>query len=198
MPAFSKRDFLARIAEILGVIDIDAGDDRAVGIEDVDRVEAAAQADFEDHRVQSARGEQAHDRQRREFEVGQRDRFGEAQARGFDGFEMRQQVCVARHFAVHARPLVERQQMRRRVTADREAGAQQNRFEDRAGRALAVGAADRDDRARERQLHRVTYLRDAFQTHVDADRMRGFKVREPRVEGGECGHRANLCCVARS
>jgi hypothetical protein len=26
--------------------------------------------------------------------------------------------------------------------------------------------------------------------------MRGFKVREPRVEGGECGHRVNLSCAA--
>ena len=34
-------------------------------------------------------------------------------------------------------------------------------------------------------------LADAREAHVDADRMRGFKVREPRVEGGECGHRVN-------
>jgi hypothetical protein len=72
-----------------------------------------------------------------------------------------------------------------------ESGAQQNGFEDRARGTLAVRAADRDDRTRERQLHRVAHLADAGQTHVDADRMRGFKVREPRVEGGECGHRVN-------
>ncbi len=130
-----------------------------------------------------------HDRQRREFEVRQRDWFGQTQTRRFDRFEMRQEISVACLRAVHTRPLVEREQVRRRVATHAVTGAQQDRFEDRAGRALAVGAAHRDHRTVERQLQRVAHLADPRQTHVNADRMRGFKVRKPSVESGECGHR---------
>ena len=63
MPAFSRPIDLAVGAEVLDVVDVDAGDDGAVGVEDVDRVEAAAEADLEDHQVERRRREQARDRQ---------------------------------------------------------------------------------------------------------------------------------------
>ncbi len=190
MPAFSSAIF-SGVAEIFGVVDVDARDDRAIRIQNIDRVEATTQADFENHRVQSARRKEAHDRQRRELEVSERDGLGKARSCGFDLLEVRQQIGVARHLAVYPRALVKRQQMRRSMTTYGKTGAQQDRFENRACRAFTVRSANRDHRARERQLHRVTDLTDARETHVDADRMRGFKVREPRVEGGECGHRVN-------
>ena len=68
MPAFSKPICSRVVAEIVGVVDVDAGDDGAVGIDDVDRIEAPAEADFE-HSASSGRlRQQPHDRQRGEFE----------------------------------------------------------------------------------------------------------------------------------
>ena len=74
------------------MIDVDAGDDRAVGIEGIDGVEAAAHADLEDHQIERGRGQQARDRQQGEFEVGQAD----VTARVLDSFEMRQQFGLGR------------------------------------------------------------------------------------------------------
>ena len=55
MPAFSRPIDLAVGAEELGVVDVDAGDDGAVGVEGVDRVEPAAEAHLEDHQVERRR-----------------------------------------------------------------------------------------------------------------------------------------------
>ena len=87
MPAFSRPIASRSRAEVLGVVDVDAGDHRAVGVEGVDRVEAPAEADLEDHQVERRRREQARDRQQRELEVGQRD----VAARALDRLEVRQQ-----------------------------------------------------------------------------------------------------------
>jgi hypothetical protein len=46
-----EADALAVGAEVFHVVEVDAGDDRAVGVDDVDRVEPAAQADLEDRHV---------------------------------------------------------------------------------------------------------------------------------------------------
>ncbi len=37
----------------------------------------------------------------------------------------------------------------------------------------------------ETQFERVANLADARQTHIDTDRMRGFQMRKPCVEGGK-------------
>src|SRR5690606_40712392 len=46
-------DLLARVAQIVDVIHIDAGDDRAVRIEDIDRIQPPAQSHFEDERIEA-------------------------------------------------------------------------------------------------------------------------------------------------
>ena len=93
MPGLLAADRFAVGAEVLHVVEVDAGDDGAVGIDDVDRVEPPAQADFEDRHVERRRGQQAHDRQRRELEIGERHVL----ARRFDALEVRhQRVGLAR------------------------------------------------------------------------------------------------------
>ncbi|MNF07242.1 hypothetical protein D3C80_2073800 [compost metagenome] len=54
------------------MVDVDAGDDGAVGIDDVRGVEAAAQTHFENRHVQQRMAHQPQDRQRGELEVRQR------------------------------------------------------------------------------------------------------------------------------
>jgi hypothetical protein len=82
-----EADRLAVAAEVLGVVEVDARQHRAVGVEDVDRVEAAAEADLEDDEVERRRREQPGDRQEGELEVGERD----VAAGRLDRFEVRQQ-----------------------------------------------------------------------------------------------------------
>ena len=50
--------------KVLHVIEGNAGDHRAVGVEGIDRVEAPAQAHLQDHQVQRRQGQQPRDRQR--------------------------------------------------------------------------------------------------------------------------------------
>ena len=52
---FLKADRFTRIAEIGLVIEVDTGDDRAVGIKDVDCIEPATEADFEDCSVPNSK-----------------------------------------------------------------------------------------------------------------------------------------------
>ena len=111
-------DRLAVVAEDLGVVDVDAGEDRAVGIEDVDRVEAAAQADLEDDQIERRAGEQPHDGEQRELEVGQRD----VAARRLDRLEVRQQGGAVDAAAVDAAALLEADEMRLREQPDAIAG----------------------------------------------------------------------------
>jgi hypothetical protein len=65
------------------MVDVDAGHDRHVGVDDVDGVEPSAQADLQDHDIEPGAGQQVHDRQRGEFEIGQRD----LATAGLDGVE---------------------------------------------------------------------------------------------------------------
>jgi hypothetical protein len=50
-----EADGLARLAEVFHVIEIDRGDDGAIGIEGVHRIEPPAQADFEDQHLDAGR-----------------------------------------------------------------------------------------------------------------------------------------------
>ena len=62
MPAFS-RPIASRSAQILDVVEVDAGEDRAVGIEDIDRIERPPRPDFEDDEIELRRREQPGDGQ---------------------------------------------------------------------------------------------------------------------------------------
>ena len=124
------------------MVDIDTGDNRNVAIEHVDRVQPSTQADFQDHRIQILLRKQMHDGQRGEFKIGERN----IAARCFDRLETGDQGRIGRAFAAQPRALVEMQEMRLDIQADAITGAQQDRFQHRAGGTLAIGAADHDHR----------------------------------------------------
>ena len=65
------------------MVDVDAGDDGDIGVDHVDRVEAPAEADFEDRHVEPGAGQQMHDGQGGEFEIRQRDGLREASYQPF-------------------------------------------------------------------------------------------------------------------
>ncbi len=84
------------------MIDRHRGDDRDVGIDDIDRVEPASQADFEDDHVELGAREQAQRGERAELEVGERRR----QAHGFHRGKRFEQGLVGCLGAIDAHPLV--------------------------------------------------------------------------------------------
>jgi hypothetical protein len=160
------------------VVEIDAGDDRAIGVDRIDRIEAATETDFEDHHVDRLLRQATHDRQRRELEVGQRG----VAACSFDRFEVRQQFFGGDAGAVDAAALFEVHEMRLDVQADAVARRQRDRLQHGAGRALAVGACHRDHRAIETQAEPVAHGQRALQRHVDRLRMQALAVGEPVLQ----------------
>ena len=133
-------DLLARRAEILHVVDTDARQHGAVGVDDVHRVEPAAQADLEDGRFDFFSGEVVKRRKRAEFEVRQLN----LTPRPLHGSKRVGERLVRRLDPGDPDALVVAQEMRRRVEAGAISGGAQDRLEHRAGRSLAVGSRDGD------------------------------------------------------
>ena len=69
---FFGADGFARFAQKFGVVDVDAGDDGAVGIDQVHGVQPSAQAHLKNHGIQPGAGQTVQNRQCGEFEIGQR------------------------------------------------------------------------------------------------------------------------------
>ena len=64
-------DSLARGAEVIHVIQADAGDDGAIGVKGIHRIQAPTQTDFEHQYIDGAAQEQVHCGEGSEFEIGQ-------------------------------------------------------------------------------------------------------------------------------
>jgi hypothetical protein len=100
------------------MVDVHGGDHRHVGVDDVDRIQAAAQAHFQHRQVQPGVGEQPQRGQRAVLEIGQR-----VSPRAVDGVETGDQRGIVHILAVDAHALVVAQQVRRGVRADLPAGS---------------------------------------------------------------------------
>ena len=165
------------------MVDVHAGHDGDIRIDDVDRIEAAAQSDFENQRIEAGACEQPQRGQRAELEIRQRHRRAVGVARRepcvLDGIEGLDQLGIGRIVSGDAHPLVVAKQMRRRVEPDPISGTPQHRVEQRARGSLAVGAGDRDhgtaDRRREVRVHGA----HAVQSHRDGLRVQRFEKGEP-------------------
>ena len=101
-------DILARAPQVVGVVDRNRRDDRHVGIDDIDRVQTSAEADFEHKRIGLHAREQPQRRERSEFEI--RERY--ILPHRFDSRERCRELGVRRLRAGNAHTLVIAQQMR--------------------------------------------------------------------------------------
>ena len=180
-----EADGLARGAQVFDVVDVDAGDDGAVGVDDVHCVEPAAQPHFENHQVQRCQRHQPRDGQRGELEVGQ----AHVAAGLLDGLEMRQQLIGGDALPVDAATLLKVHQVRLDVQADAIAGLHRNRLQHRAGRAFAVGACHGENGRVELQRQALLDLQHAIQREVHFLGMQALAAGEPFVEGGRQRHR---------
>ena len=176
-------------AEQLHVVQVDAGDEGAVGVDDVDRVEPAADADFQDHDVQAGGGHQTENCQHGELEIGQRCLAPQR----LDAGKVRQQVGSLHDLAADAAALFKMDQMRRGVDAGAVAGLQQDSFQHRAAGALSVGAGHGNDRAVKFQRHATGHAVNSVQPQGYGRRVQALAVREPVVEGVRIVHTVSYC-----
>ncbi len=145
------------------MIDVDAGDHCAIGIDDVHGVQATAQTDLQNRHIQMSAGHQVQDGQGTELEIGQADitphrfhrgkRLGKRFGRG--------------RFTVQAAALFKMNQVRGGVDACAVTRLQQHRLQHGTSRPLAIGARHGDDRAVKPQIHAIGHGFDAIQAHVN-------------------------------
>ncbi len=179
-----RTDRFAVGAEPVGVVDVHGGDDRHIGIDQVHRIQPAAEADFQHGQVQLGLLEQPQRRQRAVLEVGQRG----VAARGLHCREGTHQVGIAGLFAVDAYAFVVAQQVRRGVAAHAPAGGTRDRLDEGDSRALAVGAADGDDvLGRLGQAHARCHGAHPFQAHGDVLGVLALDIGEPFGKGVHVG-----------
>ena len=169
-------DAVTIVTEPVGVIQIDRGDHRDIGIDDVDRIQPAAQTDLQHRHIQRGPAEQVQRRKGAEFEIGQRY----LTASGLDPLERGHQGGIIRVLPENPHALVVIDQVRRGERAGTLPGGAQHRLEQRDGGALAIGAADRDQPPRRRRCtHPAPDLAHAIQTQLDAADVDAFLIGEP-------------------
>ncbi|OGS72247.1 MAG: hypothetical protein A2063_02725 [Gallionellales bacterium GWA2_60_142] len=98
----------------------------------------------------------------------------ESFSRLLDALERRAQLRITRLFFSYAHALVVTQQMRRGIAADLVPGGMQDGLQHRAHRALAVGAADDDDRKFGLESQPLLDLSDAIQAKLYGLGVQGF------------------------
>ncbi len=132
------------------------------------RIEAAAEAHFENRHIDASVSEQQQRGERVELEVRER----RVATRGLDAIERGNQLRIGCFCAVDADPLVVANEVRRSEYASRKARGAQERVRMRNDRALAIGAADGEHRAaRLVDPERPRHLRNARQPEINARRM---------------------------
>lgn len=90
------------------MIQTNAGDQGQIGIDQVHRIQASTEADFEHHGIQLSTFEQPEGRQRTHLEIGQ----GNFTTRGLDRSESPTQLFIARLAPIQQHTLVVTQQVR--------------------------------------------------------------------------------------
>jgi hypothetical protein len=157
------------------VVHGNAHDEGAIGCKCVHRIESATETDFEHGYIHPRLDEEPHRRERAELEIGELD----LAARDLDRRQRACEIVVGCFGAPDANTLVVAKEVRRGIAAGAISGVVENRFEHRARRAFAVGAADGEDGEIGRKTHRVAHGRDALEPHFDRARMNALDVREP-------------------
>ena len=184
-PGLFKAHGFAGVAQILNMIDTDTGHQRQVGIHQIDRIQAPAQADFQHHGIQLGTLEQPEGCQRTHFKICK----GCLAAPCIQGRKGLAKQLVRDFNTLNLYALVIAQQVGRTVNPHLEPLRLQQRSHKRTGRALAIGTRNRHHpRRRLLQPQAVRYLACAIQTHIDGRWMQLLKIGEPLAKGA-LGHR---------
>ena len=172
-------DRLAVRAQVVLVVEVDAGDDGAVGVDQVHRVQPATQTDLQNGQLQATGSHQAKDGQGGELKIGQ----GHPLAGLLHPLEMRQQRRLGGNLAAQAAALLEVHQVGRGVHPAAPARLEGDGLEHGAGRALAVGTGHGNHRAVKAQAHAVSHRAHAVQPQLHRFGMQALAVRQPVLQG---------------
>ena len=158
------------------MIQADAGDDRKIGIDNIERIKAPAKANFENRQIDVRLLESEECDESGEFEVSQSN----GAASGLNGRKAFAQLRIRHRFTGKPHPFVERLYMRRERRADGHALSTRERFGEHGRGAFTVGACD-DDVAVTRPQDRkfLGNFPHTRKTHVDLFDMERVDVLEP-------------------
>jgi len=178
--ALLRRDRLERAAEDRLVVHRDAGDHGDRRVDRVGRVEPAAEPDLE-HGDRHARVRDRDARDRRDL-LEERQRIA---ARAAHRVRRRHDRALVDRLAADRDPLAQARQVRRRVRRHARVRAGE-RGDHRDRRALAVGAADVDDRPEPaiRRAQAIEEGPDPAEAEIDPEPARRQEAREQRFVRG--------------
>src|SRR5690606_6718880 len=141
-------DLLDRRAQVLGVLEVDPGEDGHVGVDDVGGVQATAQAHLDHRRVDRLIGEEGEGRRSRQLEIGEPDPLvalledvGESRHVGHRLGELLGCGVAAQD----AEPFFDRYEMGGYVRPGVQPVGEQEQSRNPGGRRLPVGAGHVDD-----------------------------------------------------
>ena len=177
-------DALAVRPQEFHMVDVDAGDDGAIGVDHIGGIQPPAQAHLENRHIQPGLAHQPQDGQRGELEIGERH-FRALHARLLHGLELRQQLDGLHDLAAHAAAFLEMHQMRRCVDAGAKARLQRHGLQHGAGRAFAVGARHRDHGAVETQVQALGNFAHAIQAQRNILGVQALAIGEPCIQCGK-------------
>src|SRR5687768_8866688 len=178
-PRLLASDGFAVGSKVVDMVDIDARQHCATGVEHVHRVESSAEPDFEDRRFDFRLRKNPERRQSPEFEIRQ----GRLAASALDRGESVNQDLIFGFAAGNAHPLVVADEVWRGVQPGARSAGAQNRLQHRAGGSLAVRAAHHDHGALQAHVHPVEHLLDSFQPERNGPGMLTLDQSEPLGEG---------------
>ena len=148
---FLDSDFFDRVAQKFRMIDRYRRDDRQCGpCDDIGRIDASAEADFQQKHVRRSLGKEQERRRRRDLEKRDRLRRHWLFAALKRRLQRRVRYQDAAAVTTDTDSLVEVDQMRRGVDVHALAGSFQHRAHEGDGRSLAVGPGDVDHRRQAR------------------------------------------------
>ncbi|KFB71773.1 MAG: hypothetical protein AW09_003090 [Candidatus Accumulibacter phosphatis] len=166
------------------MIEGDTGHHGTIGIVGIDRIEAPAQPDFENHDFDLTDAEDLDGGQSTKLEISQCDSASRLSRRLNPGKGLAQ-IGVFYRDSINAHPLLVLQEMRRGIAGHAVTGKAVDRFEIGAGRTLAVGAADSDQRALRMLTQLLLDAPDPFQPQLDSRlpaRVETFEVGQPEFQ----------------
>ena len=164
------------------MVDVDAGDHSAVGVDDIGRIQPPTQPHLQNGHIQQRMAHQPQYGEGRELKIGQRNIIAVERARTLNGLEVRQQIGGCHHITRDAAALLKMHQMGRRVYARAITRLLGHGFDHGAGGALAIGTRHRDDGTVKTQAHAASHFAHPVQVHVDIVGMQALAMGKPAFQ----------------
>src|SRR5690606_7302275 len=172
-------DTFSVIAQPILVIQVNAGNNSDIGINDIHGIKTATQAYFKDNDIHLPLAKYLQSSKRAEFKISQAD--------GFAGEKNLFKCCtnfrLCREVIVNGDTFAVVKQMGRCINTNAQAAASQQGGSSCDARAFAISAADDNDpRWETQQLQSLSHAANPLQSQVDFLGMAGFQPPQPFIQ----------------